>query len=112
MTVGQVDFNIRPQPLKKVIYEKEETVEERFWRFHTANSHVAWALTRVALQLKRADRKRYGMKALFETLRFFSALQTKGDPYKRNNNFTSFYARLLMDKMPELEGFFETRASA
>ena len=109
MMDGQINFNIRPQPLTKVKYEKEASVEERFLCFHEANPHVARALAKRALQLKRAGRKRYGMKALFETLRFFSSLQSKGDPYKLNNSYTTLYARLIMEKMPELEGFFETR---
>lgn len=36
-------------------------------------------------------------------------LQTQGDEYRLNNVYTAFYARLLMDNEPELQGFFETR---
>jgi hypothetical protein len=40
-------------------------------------------------------------------------LQTSGDEdYKLNNNFTSRYARLLMQHNADLAGFFEIRAMA
>lgn len=38
-----------------------------------------------------------------------SGLQTSGDKYKLNNNYTRHYSRLLMSREPELEGFFEVR---
>ena len=37
------------------------------------------------------------------------SVQTTGDDFKINNDFTAHYARLLMREHPALEGFFETR---
>jgi len=31
------------------------------------------------------------------------------DGWKLNNNYTSRYARLVMDECPDLDGFFNTR---
>jgi hypothetical protein len=94
----------RPDPADRPL-----TIEEQFRRFHEANPHVARILAQMALDLKRRGREHFGMKALFEALRYYSALQTEGDEWKLNNNHTSFYARLLMDRHPELEDFFEIR---
>lgn len=85
---------------------------DQFQQFHQANPHVFTALRALALQLKRRGLRKYGMKGLFEVLRWQHAMYTD-DPasdFKLNNNYTSFYARLLMEREPELDGFFEVRA--
>lgn len=98
------------EPMRRPSYRAGMTIDERFELFHEANSHVARELAKLALQLKRAGRKRYGMKALFEILRWSYAMQTSSDePFKLSNDFTACYARLLMSSMPELEDFFVTR---
>jgi len=51
------------------------------------------------------------MKMLFEVIRW-QHYMTTNDPsseYKLNNNYTAFYARLLMKHTPELDGVFELR---
>lgn len=83
---------------------------QRFEAFHALNPRVYDALRGMALGMKRRGMRRYSIKALWEVLRF-QAIATYGDAFKLNNSFTSAYARLLMEREPELEGFFETRAS-
>jgi hypothetical protein len=100
-----------PKPLVKVRYGKYDSIEEWFQKFHKANPHIYSELSKMALQLKRAGRNHYGIKSLFETLRFHSAASTVPEPYKLNNNFTAHYARLIMDNMSELENLFELRGS-
>jgi hypothetical protein len=90
-------------------YAREMTITERFEAFHAANPHVAALLADMALALRHGGRTHYGIKALVEVLRFQYAVQTRGDAFKINNDFTAHYARLLMREHPELEGFFETR---
>lgn len=90
-------------------YQDCQTIEERFEAFHKRNPQVYRALRDMALELRRRGHRQYGIKALFEVLRFNTAMQTHGDTFKLNNNYTALYARLLMDNEPELEGFFETR---
>lgn len=91
--------------------ESEElSIEERFERFHADNPHVYENLKLLALQLKRREGKRkVGMKMLFEVLRYEYRLQTRGDKFKLNNDYTSRYARLMMKQEPELANFFYTR---
>lgn len=86
------------------------SVEERFESFHKANPHVYEALVALASSLKGQGRKTFGMKALFEFLRFSYALQTSGDSYKINNSYAPFYARLIMQNEPQLTGFFNLRS--
>ena len=85
------------------------TIQERFEAFHKSNPHVYNELCNLARQLKARGRERYGIKSLFEALRWHKAMQTSDEEFKLNNNFTAFYARLLMAQEPELDGFFEVR---
>jgi hypothetical protein len=102
MNQGALDFSATPAPA---------TAGERFRAFHETNPQVYAELRDLALRAKRAGLKRYGMKGLFEVLRWNRALQTQGEPWLLNNNYTAHYARLLMERVPELRGFFETRRS-
>lgn len=86
------------------------TLQQRFEAFHAANPQVYDALRGMALAMKHRGMARYSVKALWEVLRF-QAIATHGDAYKLNNSYASAYARLLMEREPELAGFFETRQS-
>ncbi len=81
----------------------------QFLAFHRENPQVYWELRRLALELQTAGRRKYGLKGLFEVLRWKHALSTHGEAFKLNNNYTAYYARLLMQHEQELAGFFETR---
>ena len=85
------------------------SIEERFELFHRANPQVYEALRELSMRLAATGRRTFGMKALFEALRFSYALQTSGESYKINNSYTPFYARLLMRNEPQLAGFFNLR---
>lgn len=62
----------------------------------------------LAFRLKRVGVSSYGMKALFEILRY-NALLTNDSEFKVNNSYSPHYARLLMKNEPELAGFFKIR---
>jgi hypothetical protein len=88
----------------------EDRILREFKQFHFQNPHVYQGLRTLALQLKRAGRNYYGIKALFEVLRYEHALKTISDDYlKLNNNYTALYARKLMEEEQELDGFFRLR---
>lgn len=89
----------------------EGTHETAFRDYHSANPQVYDKLRSFALQARRTGRRHLGMKAIFERLRWWAYVETTGDEFKLNNNYTAFYARLLMEREPELAGFFETRKS-
>lgn len=85
--------------------------ERAFWEFHEQNPHIYETLERLALQLYRGGIQRWGIKALWEVCRYELMLRTSASArtFRLNNNHTAYYARLLMDRCPELDGFFETR---
>ena len=85
------------------------SIEDRFEAFDFANPHVYRMLRDMALELKRVGVKKWGIAGLFEVLRRDYALKTRGGKFKLNNDFRSHYARALMARERELDGFFETR---
>lgn len=96
-------------PIVEPLHAPGDTIETRFAKFHALNPHVFNALRDLALSLKRGGQRQYGIAALFEVLRFRGALRTQGDGFKLNNSYRALYARKLMQDVPELQGFFETR---
>lgn len=101
-----------PLPDIHPVDAKDMTLEQQFELFHRLNPQVYERLHDIALQLRRRGRQKIGMKMLFEVLRWQHAMTTT-DPaseFKLNNNYTAFYARLLMERDQRLAGMFETRA--
>ncbi len=95
------------QPL---LFDDDDRIQREFLKFHRENPHVYFKLVELAHQAKRSGRKRYGMKSLYERLRWHYEIELKSsDDFKLNNNFTSRYSRLLAEREPDLAGFFETR---
>lgn len=95
-------------PLVHPEYTKGLTKGERFEIFHAANPQVARALEALAAEWL-ANRSKVSAKALYERLRWESGIRTQGDVWKLNNNFTAYYARLLVERRPEWADAFDLR---
>lgn len=91
---------------------RESRIDRAFAEFHRSNPHVYQRLAEMARQLVARGHKRIGIGMLFEVLRWQSAIETTGDEFRLNNNYRSRYARLLMDREPDLAGVFELRELA
>ena len=91
-------------------WSAEALRERKFERFHQDNPEVYTEIIRVARQLKARGFRQCGMKLIFERLRWLRAVRTRSDDgFKLNNNWTAFYARLIMAANPDLRGFFRLR---
>lgn len=90
-----------------------KTIEERFIEFHHDNPRVYDELVRAARLYKRqTGRGKCGMSLLFGRVRWVLAMETdSADGFRLNNNYASFYSRLIMAQEPDLEGMFDTRRS-
>lgn len=89
--------------------QSNSRLENAFRDFHNENPHVYKELVDLACQLKARGRERYSLYALFEVLRWHKALETTDDDFKLNNNHRPYYARMIMETVPELEDFFQLR---
>ena len=66
-----------------------QTKSQRFRKYHQQNPRVYRELRSMAFDLLRVGRTHYGMKGLFEVLRYEHARLTRGeDDFKINNIFT------------------------
>ncbi len=87
-------------------------LERAFWEFHGANPEVYRMLVRFAQEWRQARGKsaRLGVKALFERVRWEVALaRTDALGFKLNNNYTAYYARLIMVQERDLADIFKLR---
>jgi len=84
-------------------------LERDFLVFHATNPHVYDKFVELARLAKRRGYHRWSANGIFERLRWFYAFETVGDPFKLNNNFRAYYARLAMGREPDLQGFFAVR---
>ncbi|WP_301119671.1 hypothetical protein [Mycolicibacterium fortuitum] len=88
------------------------TTAERFEQFHDENPIVYVTLVRLAREwVRRTGRHKLGIKTLYERARWEIALATNDPDYKLNNNFTAFYARLIMARCEDLADMFDLRTS-
>ena len=85
------------------------SIETAFREFHADNPHVYDELVMLARRARSRGAVRIGIGMLFEVLRWRYTLRTVGDDFKLNNNYRSYYARLIMMREPDLAEIFETR---
>ena len=76
-----------------------KTISERFEDFDRKNPHV-FANLRILAESHGRRGERISVKLLFEELRNLYRISTRGEEYALNNNYTSFYARLLAKALP------------
>ncbi len=86
-------------------------LEGRFIDFHNSHPEVYMALTTSARmwRRRRGPSSKLGVRMLMEKARWELSLGAKGKVPKINNNYSAFYARLIMDKESDLEGIFRLR---
>jgi hypothetical protein len=85
------------------------TPEERFERFHADNPRVFELFKRFAAEVMGRGLKRFSADAIVQRIRWFVQVDTTGDEFKVNDNYSAYYARLLIRECPEFDGFFELR---
>lgn len=85
--------------------------EAAFWKFHDNNPDVYDRLVTLARRWReRRGDEHLGMKMLFELVRWHVAMDPdQPGEFRLNNNLTSYYARLIMRREPDLAGVFHTR---
>jgi hypothetical protein len=85
---------------------------DAFSDFHNENPWVLPLLIKMAKNLKRKGVDRYSLRGLFHIIRYKYPIRTKdrSSSFGLNNNYSSYYARLIMKIEPTLKGFFSIRS--
>jgi len=91
-------------------FEPDASIQQKFEAFHRENPRVYELLVKFSRQVKATGREHYSINAVFERIRWHVFIETKADDqFKLNNIYRSRYARMLMEKEPDLRDFFDTR---
>ena len=98
-----------PEVRKASPKPRRQTIEERFAEWARENPHIIEMYLKYSREVSNSGRRRYGIKAITERVRWHVNVQTNGDEFKINNNHSAPMARLLVKLDPSLEGLFETR---
>lgn len=86
------------------------SLREKFERYDRENPQVWRMFCRFTHEAINAGRARFSAKMVFERLRWYTTVETRGDDgFKLNNNYHAFYARKFMEHHPQHDGLFETR---
>lgn len=90
-------------------------VQDRFeqWlNYHRDNPRVYMLFRDLTRQAFRAEKK-FGARCIWENIRWKLQFETRIDPgedeFVMNDHHVPYYARLVMLRHPELEGYFERR---
>lgn len=82
--------------------------------FHHLNPHIFPILVNAVIRHIAAGHSRFGVRAAWEATRWNPDVGTTpaaDDPFKLNDHTTSFFARLLILKYPDLAPYLEIRKS-
>lgn len=97
------------KPRNKVADEKKR-IERAFRSFDEEHPQIYEALVRLAkLARSRDARKKWSINALFERARWEMIVERGEESFKLNNNYRSYYARKIMQELPEFKDFFSLR---
>lgn len=84
---------------------------EEWLKFHKKNPRVWIHFRDLSRQAFRSGRK-VGARCVWENIRWKMQIAERSDDgFVMNNNHAPYYARLLMLRHPELDGYFERRDS-
>ena len=108
ITQGELDLGIKP--LVKVPTREKATIQERFEQFHRLNPWVLNSLEKLACA-EMANGYRTSVDYLVHQLRWHYR-RTIADPksdFRISNDYTSRYARMLLDRNPSLGNIIQTK---
>jgi hypothetical protein len=92
------------------IADVHNTKHYRAWeKFHSDNPDVYRKLVDLCEECRIIGLKKFGMRALWERMRWYFQVELGEEAFKLNDHYPPYYARFIMERHPELRGFFETR---
>lgn len=102
-------MNTQPTYQLDLFADKQSKMDRDFERWINEHPEAYEHFSMFAFQAINAGRQRFGAKAICERIRWYVAMEWKGEPYKINNNYVSRLARKFIDDCPQYSYLFETR---
>ena len=84
-------------------------LDDKFEQYHEDNPHVYDLFKHFTFELIEHGAKHYSPQAVIERIRWHTTIQTEGDAFKINNNWSAYYSRMFMQDYPEHNTFFRKR---
>ena len=92
------------------LLSRHEQLRREVSLFHAEHPEVWEMFERFTMQLIAAGRDHFGAKAVWERMRWETAVNPAyGEDYKLNNNYHAFYARRFARVHPKHADFFRFR---
>ncbi len=89
---------------------RDDSIQTRFEEWLERNAELYAAIRRYAYQALRSGRRRFGIAAIIERVRWDVEIDSRGDePFKINNDYRSRIVRRLIQEDPRFEDLFVTR---
>ena len=101
---ARAEFNERQDAL-----DKQMSFAVNFVRFNENNPKIFHKIVELA-DHQRERRDHYSIEIIMNVVRYHTDLDGKGDPFKINNNYKAYYARMYM-QYRDCPGFFQVRGS-
>ena len=83
-----------------------------FEKYNDENPHVLVVLERFTRQAFEAGHAHIGIDFVHARARWYTSIETKGDDFKLSNRWRPFFARLIMQRNPDMRGVFRLRKAA
>lgn len=91
------------------ILDELNDIQSNFEVFHRDNPYIFKLFEELALKAISKGKRKIGSKQIIEVIRWKIWVETEGEKYKINNNYTSRYGRLFVAKHPQYKDRFEFR---
>lgn len=91
--------------------DEDETIYERFLRYHDENPDVLNQIIKRCEKVRRSGEDSWSISNIVEQLRWHYGIEVQGDhEFAISNDYRAIYARLVMKMFPDrFEGFFVTK---
>jgi hypothetical protein len=70
--------------------------KNQFEEFHAENPQVYRLFCYFTKQVINAGHNKYSAEAIFNQIRWYTTIETRGDEYKINNDYKPYYSRKYM----------------
>lgn len=108
------DYHLARRQAAMQLAERRKTqpdanLMERWWTWHQANPRFWELFEGYAKQAVKAGRVRFSAWMIVNRIRWYTTIETHGEPYKISNDFIACFARLFVYLYPTAEHLFQIK---
>ena len=81
----------------------------QFQQYNKKNPYIYELFKKYAFETISKSFSNFGAHTIIHRIRWYTEVESAGDAFKINNNYSAYYSRLFMEEFPQHNGFFRTR---